>query len=116
MNPRSEPNAASSPPRETTDQDNGDESGDEKVLDELAVKPTPHKVEASDVPIDDTVPPDELLGRATSTAESLTSLFESNAQRHLTDGFVGSGDEDGNSVSQNDGDDTPDGPDHPAGA
>lgn len=69
-----------------------------------------------DVSIEPETLPVDLPGRADNTDEDLGALFGSTSRQHLTDGFTGSGDEDGESISQNDGDDIPDLPEHPAGA
>ena len=69
-----------------------------------------------DVSIEPETLPEDLPGRADNTDEDLGALFANTTKRHLTDGFTGSGDEDGENISQNDGDDIPDLPEHPAGA
>ena len=81
------------------------ESGDEQVLDELAVNPTPTVESDSDLIDREAALPGELTGRASSTDEDLSVLFADGSAAHLDDGFTGSGDEDGESISQNDGDD-----------
>lgn len=92
------------------------ESGDEQVLDELAVMPTPMVETNSDLIVASETLPEDLPGRASTTSEDLSELFGSTSMRHLADGFVGSGDEDGDNISQADGDDDPGQPKHPAGA
>jgi hypothetical protein len=69
-----------------------------------------------DVSIEPETLPEDLPGRADNTDEDLGALFGNTSKGHLADGFTGSGDEDGESISQNDGDDIPDAPEHPAGA
>ena len=98
------------------DENSQPESGDQEVLDELAVKPTPRMTGDSDVIMETSVLPGDLPGRADNTDEDLSALFRSTSTQHLADGFTGSGDEDGESISQNDGDDEPGLPEHPAGA
>jgi hypothetical protein len=110
----SEPNASLDDAYD--DEDDQDESGDEEVLDELAVKPTPRMVVDSDVIIEESALPGDLPGRADNTDEDLSALFRSTSTQHLADGFTGSGDEDGENISQNDGDDVSDLPEHPAGS
>lgn len=91
-------------------------ANDEQALDELAVEPTPRIVSENDIPLDETSLPPDLPGRASSTPDDLEALFDGPAAQHIADGFTGSGDEDGDHISQNDADDTPDSPEHPAGA
>ena len=98
------------------DENDQDESGDQQVLDELALEPAPIISADSDVIIEESVLPGDLPSRADNTDEDLSALFRSTSKQHLADGFTGSGDEDGESISQNDGDDVPDLPEHPAGA
>ena len=69
-----------------------------------------------DVSIEPETLPEDLPGRADNTGEDLGALFDNTSKGHLADGFTGSGDEDGENISQNDGDDIPDLPEHPAGA
>ena len=69
-----------------------------------------------DVSIEEEALPEDLPSRADNTDEDLGALFRNTSKQHLADGFTGSGDEDGESISQNDGDDIPDLPEHPAGA
>jgi len=47
--------------------------------------------------------PEELTGRASRTDESLSTLFDNQSDKHLTDGFHGgSGDDDGSTLDQTD--------------
>jgi hypothetical protein len=93
------------------------ESGDEQVLDELAVNPTPTVESDSDLIDGDALLPGDLPGRASSTDEDLSVLFADPSHAHLDDGFTGSGDSDGDNISQNDGDDVDPGDvEHPEGA
>jgi len=102
--PKNEPPAT--PPTSSIDEESDlVESGDEQVLDELAVNPTPAVESDSDLIDGDAMLPDDLPGRASSTDEDLSVLFANSERGHLRDGFVGSGDEDGANISQNDGDD-----------
>lgn len=92
------------------------ESGDEQVLDELTMEPTPLIETNSDLIDESEALPGDLPGRASSTSEDLSALFGDNSRQHLADGFVGSGDDDGENINQNDGDDDAGLPRHPAGA
>ncbi len=92
-------------------QEEGHESGDEEVLDELAASTSEPLVD-SDAIDDATALPDELTGRADATDEDLTALFRNNSGGHFSDGFAGSGDEDTDHVSQNDGESEPDATGH----
>ncbi|MEO8029279.1 MAG: hypothetical protein ABJC74_05000 [Gemmatimonadota bacterium] len=47
--------------------------------------------------------PEELTGRASATAESLTSLFDNRSAGHLKDGFHGGSGDDGPTLDQTDG-------------
>ena len=93
-------------------QQEGHESGDEEVLDELAAAP-PGTVRGDTEAIEDAIAlPGELTGRADATDEDLTALFRNNTGGHFADGFAGSGDEDTDHVSQNDGESEPDATGH----
>lgn len=76
----------------------------------------PSELGDGDVSIDSEPLPEDLPALADNTNADLSSLFDNSTAKHLTDGFTGSGDEDGENISQNDGDDIPDPPEHPAGA
>lgn len=86
------------------------------VLADTEILPFMKRNRDGDVSIEEESLPDDLPSRADNTDEDLGALFRNTSKQHLADGFTGSGDEDGESISQNDGDDVPDLPEHPAGA
>ena len=46
--------------------------------------------------------PEELTGRASRTDESLSTLFDNQSAKHLTDGFHGGSGDDGSTLDQTD--------------
>jgi hypothetical protein len=86
------------------------------ILGDTEILPFMKRNRDGDVSIEPETLPEDLPGRADNTDEDLGALFDNTSKRHLADGFTGSGDEDGENISQNDGDDIPDAPEHPAGA
>lgn len=92
------------------------ESGDEQVLDELAVSPTPDVEANSDLLAESEAMPEELVGRAGSTSEDLSALFGNTSRQHLADGFVDNGEDDAESINQGDGDSDPPRVVHPPAA
>jgi hypothetical protein len=90
--------------------------GDNDVLADTEILPFMKRNRDDDVSIEEETLPEDLPSRADNTDEDLGALFRNTSKQHLADGFTGSGDEDGESISQNDGDDVPDLPEHPEGA
>ena len=102
---------------DASDDENADRTASvPRILSDVEGVPLPRLPGDDDLSIDTETLPDDLPGLADATDEDLTSLFDDASRRHMTDGFTGSGDEDGENISQNDGDDTPDLPEHPPGA